>query len=160
MEHASHDPKCAICRSNSGELALAGGVIWEDEHWLLRHSPPPAPLAGWLMLQTQRHVQGPAHFTDDEAKAFGPVLRHLSHTLEEVSGAPRVYTIALGESFPHMHAHLIPRYSDLPDEHIAMGITDLFRAVSSRVAAGVAEAELLGISDALRQSLTENPPPC
>ena len=111
------------------------------------------------MLQTWRHVQGPAHFTDEEAKAFGPVLRHLSRALEVVSGAARVYTIALGESFPHMHAHLIPRYSDLPDEYIAMGITDLFRAVSSREIKGVADAEILSISEALRRSLAENPPP-
>lgn len=159
MEHPSHDPKCAICRSNAGEFTVPGGVIWEDERWLLRHSPPPAPLAGWLMLQTRRHVQGPAHFSDEEARSFGPVLRHLSRTLEVVSGAPRVYTIALGESFPHMHAHLIPRYSDLQEEYVAMGITDLFRAVISGEVKGVAEEEMLPICEALLRSLAEDPPP-
>lgn len=159
MEHPSHDPKCAICRTIAGEFTVPGGVIWEDELWMLRHSPPPAPLAGWLMLQTRRHVQGPAHFTDQEAKAFGPVLRHLSRALEVVSGAPRIYTIALGESYPHMHAHLVPRFTDLPDEHVAMGITDLFRAVGSREIEGATEAEMLSISEALRQYLTANPPP-
>ena len=119
--------------------ARPGGVIWEDKLWFVRHVPSPYALAGWIMFHTQRHVQGPTHFSDEEAVAFGPVLRHVTRMLEKINGALRVYLVAFGESSPHMHAHLIPRYSDLPSEYTAFGVADLTRAVASGTVPGVPE---------------------
>jgi len=111
MRHPSYDSACDVCHANAGEAPSPGGVIFANDLWFVRHTPPPAPLAGWMMLHPQRHVQGPAHFTDEETENFGPVLRHLTRTLEKVTGALRIYVVAFGESVPHMHAHLAPRYA-------------------------------------------------
>ena len=67
-----------------------------------------------MMLISQRHVAGPAHFDDREAASFGPTLRHLERTLEELTGALRIYTAAMGESHPHFHCHMVPRYAETP----------------------------------------------
>jgi hypothetical protein len=40
MRRGSHDPACGICRSNAGEAPVAGGVIFENDLWPVRHSPP------------------------------------------------------------------------------------------------------------------------
>lgn len=158
MRHASHDPNCGICLANSGERPIAGGVIWENDKWLVRHSPPPYGVAGWMTLHSQRHVGGPAHFDDAEAASFGPTLRHLEKVLEEVTGALRIYTAAMGESFPHLHAHMVPRYAQMPDDAKAWAVFDLQR----RSAAGevtVDQAEVERIIGEYRARLAANPPP-
>ncbi|NQW20301.1 MAG: HIT family protein [Chloroflexi bacterium] len=159
MKHDSYEASCSVCKANAGEVPSQGGVIWEDKLWFVRHVPSPYALAGWTMFNTQRHVQGPAHFNDEEAKAYGPVLRHISRTLEEVSGALRVYLVAFGESTPHMHSHLIPRYSELPSEYAAFGVADLMRGVASGAVPGVPEEEALAMANKLRDALKASPPP-
>ena len=107
--HAEQDPECAICAT----VAASGpDTIWEDSRWLCAHCAP-APLPGWLMFYSQRHVQGPAKFNSDEAANFGLAVRHIEQKLEELTGALRIYTVAFGESTAHLHAHLIPRYAGL-----------------------------------------------
>ncbi|NQW18779.1 MAG: diadenosine tetraphosphate hydrolase [Chloroflexi bacterium] len=159
MKHASYEASCPVCTANAGDVPIPGGVIWENELWSVRHAPPPYALAGWTMFNAQRHVQGPAHFTDEEANAYGPVLRHISLVLEEVTGALRIYQVAFGESTPHMHSHLIPRYADLQPEHAAFGIADLNRAVSGGTLPGAPENEALAVADKLREALKASPPP-
>jgi len=45
-----------------------------------------------------------------EAAHLGLMLRHCEGILAKVSGANQIYTAALGASFPHFHAHMVPVY--------------------------------------------------
>jgi diadenosine tetraphosphate (Ap4A) HIT family hydrolase len=108
--HASHSETCGVCQENAGERNVPHGFLWEDDLWVLRHSAPPYGVAGWLTLQAKRHVAGPAFFSDDEAARLGPTLRRFCGLLQEVTGCLRVYVAAMGESHPHFHMHLVPRY--------------------------------------------------
>ena len=158
MRHASHDPTCGICIQNAGEKPIAGGIIFENDLWLLRHASPPYGVAGWMTLQTQRHVGGPAHFNDAEAANFGLVLRHFEKLLEDVTGALRIYTVAMGESFPHFHGHMVPRYATMAKDAKAWAIFDLQRAsIAGEIT--VDEAEVKRITLAYREALVKNPPP-
>jgi len=93
-----------------------GGVIWEDDRWILCHASPPPGVAGWCMLHTKRHVVGPAAFDDMEAAQFGPLLRRLQGALLKATGARRVYLASMSESSPHFHMHLVPREEELPPD--------------------------------------------
>jgi len=158
VKHSSYDASCGVCKQNAGDVPVDGGVIFENALWLVRHAPPPHPLAGWTMLHTQRHVQGPARFNEREARSFGPTLHHLAAAVEKLAGAARVYVVAFGESFPHMHAHLIPRYSDRPDT-AAWGAADLYRAVAAKKAPAADPAKVSSYIAAMKAHLVENPPP-
>jgi diadenosine tetraphosphate (Ap4A) HIT family hydrolase len=79
--------------------------------------------------------------------------------LEQVTGAPRIYVVAFGESNPHMHSHLIPRYSDLPSEYTAFGVADLMRGVAGGDLAGVPEEEALAMAAKISDALKASPPP-
>ena len=96
--------------------------------WVLRHHPDPSPLAGWLFLDTVRHVGGPADFTPDEAAAWGPAVQQASQLVRQLTGCDRVYAIAFGEGARHLHLHLIPRFGDDPAT-AAWLIADHYRAV-------------------------------
>ncbi|MSQ08760.1 MAG: diadenosine tetraphosphate hydrolase [Dehalococcoidia bacterium] len=159
MKHSSYTAQCGVCKQNAGEVDIPGGVIWENSNWLVRHGPPPSPLVGWTMFHAQRHVQGPAHFNDAEAAQFGPVLRHVSSAIEQVTGAPRVYFVAFGESVPHMHAHLIPRYADMPQADVAFGVADILRSTAKGERAAADPAKALDFAAKLKAFLIKNPPP-
>ena len=98
------------------------------------------------MFYSQRHVQGPAHFNADEAANFGLAVGHIEKKQLELTGCLRMYTVAFGESVPHLHAHLIPRYEgsapnavddeDKPFEGYAFGIADLARDVMGQARPG------------------------
>lgn len=158
MRHSIHDAACGICRTNAGETQIPGGILYENDLWLVRHAPPPYGVAGWMTLHSQRHVGGPAHFDDAEAASFGPILRHLEKLLEEVTGALRIYTAAMGESFPHFHGHMVPRYASMPGDAKAWGVFDLQRQAnegSVTVDAGRVDE----IVAAYKKRLAASPPP-
>lgn len=154
MKHASHVAACGICRQNAGEVPVEGGIVYENSMWLVRHTASPAPLVGWTMFHTQRHVQGPAHFTDTEARAFGPALRTVCEAIERLTGALRVYVLNFGESTPHMHAHLVPRYQEMP-AGVPWSVADLYRSVGQKKSPGADQAKVLDFTEKLRRDLAK-----
>ena len=145
------DVTCGVCATLSGPKRLE--PIYEDELWHLRHDEAPSGVPGWLMLITRRHVGGPAHFNAPEASSFGPLLCRVSKALEEVSGALRVYTAALGESWPHFHAHLVPRTATMPRDAKAWSVFDLQRAARAGEIQPADPVEVRRITETLRKQL-------
>ena len=121
---------CGICGIH-GEASTRGLYeIGRGSLWVLRHHPDPAPLAGWLLLDSCRHLGGPADFTVQEALAWGPAVQWASALVRELTGCDRVYAIAFGEGAPHLHLHLIPRFAS---DHAtaAWSVADHYRAVAA-----------------------------
>ena len=120
---------CPICLLH-GERELKRYEIRRSDLWLLRHHPEPAPLAGWLLLDSVRHCPGPLAFNDAEAADWGRATRDASRLVQTITGCDRVYTIAFGEGAQHLHLHLIPRFaSDSATQ--AWNVADHYRAVAS-----------------------------
>jgi diadenosine tetraphosphate (Ap4A) HIT family hydrolase len=155
MRHFSFDPTCGVCRSLSD--GGSGEPVFEDGLWQVRPADP-AGVPGWMLLITQRHVAGVAHFDDREAAAFGPALRHFERILEDVTGALRIYTAAMGESHPHFHAHMVPRYATMPLGAKAWSAFDLQRAVGAGEVA-IDRAEVKRVAEAYRRALQSAPAP-
>jgi diadenosine tetraphosphate (Ap4A) HIT family hydrolase len=155
MKHPSFEAGCGVCQSLAGETPVI--PLYEDDLWHVRHAEP-AGVPGWMLLITKRHVGGPAHFDDREAAAFGTALRHFERVLERVTGALRIYTAAMGESHPHFHAHMVPRYATMPRDANAWSVFDLQRAAGAGEV-DVDRAEVERIAAAYRQALRDSPPP-
>ena len=156
MKHPSFNATCGVCTSLAGPNPSP--PLFENELWHVRHIEPPYGVPGWMMLISQRHVGGPAHFDDREAASFGPTLRHLERTLEQVTGALRIYTAAMGESHPHFHCHMVPRYPETPKGAKAWGVFYLLRAAGAGETA-VDPAEVARLTELYRQALAASPPP-
>jgi diadenosine tetraphosphate (Ap4A) HIT family hydrolase len=153
VRHPSHSEGCGVCASLTTSRPL-----FENGLWHVRHLDPPYGLPGWMMLISRRHVAGPAHFDDNEAASFGPTLRHLERHLELVTGALRIYTAALGESHPHFHCHMVPRYTEMPKGSRAWAVFDLQRAAGAGEIA-VDPAEVARVSERYAAALAAEPPP-
>ena len=153
-----YDAECSICRKNSGEDEIEGGIIHDDDMWLVRHAPSPYPLVGWMILQTKRHIHGPAQLNDRESASFGPALRQYERILMEVTGASAIYSMLLAESVPHFHVHMVPRYEKMPYDSVGWAIGDLFRDVASGRLDGADPHLVTRIIDAYRESLSNYSP--
>jgi hypothetical protein len=55
MRHTSYVKGCRVCEINAWEVPSPGGIVFENDLWLVRHAPPPYSVPGWMMLHTQRH---------------------------------------------------------------------------------------------------------
>jgi hypothetical protein len=77
--------------------------------------------------------------------------------LREITGALRIYTVAMGESFPHFHGHMVPRYAETPGDVKTYGVFLL----SERAAKGevqVDEAEVTRICEAFKARVASGVP--
>ena len=102
--------------------------IQRSDLWVLRHHPNPAPLPGWVLLDTLRHCAGPIDFTTDEANGWGIAVQQASRLVRQLTSCDRVYAIAFGEGAQHLHLHLIPRLIK-EDSTKAWAVADHYRAV-------------------------------
>ena len=121
---------CGVCQQHTDPVACRRYEIARGSHWVLRHHPDPAPIAGWLLLDSRRHLGGPIHFSPEEASAWGPAMQQTSQLVQELTGCDRVYAIAFGEGARHLHLHLIPRFGSEPASE-AWKVADLYRAVAA-----------------------------
>jgi len=119
---------CGVCRLHADSEACARYEIGRGRTWILRHHPDPAPLPGWLLLDSRRHLGGPIDFLPEEAAAWGSAVQEASRLVQSLSGCERVYAIAFGEGARHLHLHLIPRFGNDPDTE-AWKVADLYRVV-------------------------------
>jgi diadenosine tetraphosphate (Ap4A) HIT family hydrolase len=116
------DPNdCFICRKQSGAIAVAGGVIYEDDLVYAGHAgmseDPDGAYLGYLMAEPRRHVRGLADLSDTEAGAMGRLVTRLSGALVGALRAEHVYSFVLGHHVPHLHVHVVPRYPGAPEEY-------------------------------------------
>ena len=133
---------CGICHLHQDPPSRERYEISRTDLWVLRHHPDPAPLPGWLLLDSLRHCGGPLAFEPREAESWGLAVRDASQMVQQITGCDRVYAIAFGEGAPHLHLHLIPRFADDPATS-AWWVADHYRAVQAcqREAARAAQVQ-------------------
>lgn len=62
-----------------------------------------------------RHVAEPTELSDEEASAYWLELLRVGRALETHFEPVKLNYDLLGNSLPHLHAHVIPRYADDPN---------------------------------------------
>ena len=132
---------CPICDLHRDIDYCHQYEIYRDNLWVLRHHPAPAPLLGWLLLDSLRHCPGPIDFSVDEANNWGLAVQDASNLVRRLTQCDRVYTIAFGEGAQHLHLHLIPRFVANPNTK-AWSVADHYRSVDSGETLPVIEEQL------------------
>ena len=103
--------KCLGCEIINGRIITPGGIIYEDEHWMLTHSVSShlPPLKGMLILQPKRHCEHLAQLTSGETENLGLLLRNTCKAIEEILYPSKIYACSAGEGVKHVHFMIIPR---------------------------------------------------
>lgn len=110
------DAGCYACHSDPAVAAVpVEERIHVGDHWRVAHSFN-SSLPGWVVVLPRRHVLSVADLSEAEAAEFGSLLRQVSRALVEVTGCVKTYVavFAEAEGFAHLHAHVVPRRTDLP----------------------------------------------
>ncbi|MBY6036605.1 HIT family protein [Fictibacillus nanhaiensis] len=110
---------CFICNKHKGNLETSGVMIFEDDFVYVGHidnGEKPSYL-GHIMIDLMRHAPSLGDMTMDEAKAFGVIMARISKAIKETENAEHIYSVVSGNSVPHLHMHIIPRYQNTPKEH-------------------------------------------
>ena len=102
-------PACAEGRPDEAEGRLriyAGKVV---DAYLNRDD---AARGYTVVYWRGRHVADPTELDDEAASAFWRELLHVSRALERYYSPAKLNLLLLGNSVPHLHAHVVPRYVD------------------------------------------------
>ncbi len=67
-----------------------------------------------IIIWRGRHVAEPTELTADEAAGYWLEVLRVGRALEEHLGPVKMNYDVLGNSLPHLHTHVIPRYADDP----------------------------------------------
>ncbi len=113
------EESCFICQKHKGNITVPGGAIYEDDLVYIGHvhwGEEENTYLGYVMIDIKRHTPGLAELTEEEAKTFGLMASRVSRALKECEGAEHIYAFVSGNGAPHMHMHIIPRYSNTPEE--------------------------------------------
>ncbi|WP_217428143.1 HIT family protein [Microlunatus speluncae] len=105
---------CPICRKQSGEGPLVGPVIFVNELVSVTHRP--AGPAGYVFIESRRHVPYLDELTDDEAAAIGRVRSALARGLRAELDVEFVHAQVSGRGVAHFHEHVFVRHTGTPDE--------------------------------------------
>ena len=98
---------CLPCDLSHGRKELVGGIIFENQHWIVDHCIGPLPL-GTLIVVPRRHVVAVADLTDDEANEYGPLLVRVNRVVRQINRADQVYNCQWSHSDWHAgHIHTV-----------------------------------------------------
>jgi diadenosine tetraphosphate (Ap4A) HIT family hydrolase len=67
-----------------------------------------------IVIWRGRHVAEPTELSEDEAARFWLEVVRVGRAIEEHLEPVKMNYDILGNSLPHLHAHLVPRYADDP----------------------------------------------
>lgn len=110
---------CFICRKHRGEIKTDGITIYEDEFVYVGHidnDGEPSYL-GHVMIDLKRHAPTLGDMDQSEAAAFGRIMARVSKALMVTEGAEHIYSLVSGNSVPHLHMHIVPRYPGTPKQY-------------------------------------------
>ena len=101
---------CPICRDGMprdvvAELEASWVAMGED-----------APMRGYAVLVLKRHAVELHDLSDDEGAAYMRDIQHLSRAIADATNAVKLNYEIHGNTIPHLHMHLFPRYVGDPFE--------------------------------------------
>ena len=101
---------CPIClRGEPTDVLLDLGVGWVT-------ASPDAPLPGYVALVARRHVVEPFELEAAEGHALWDALAQVARGLQAAAGAIKLNYEIHGNTIPHLHVHVFPRFPGDPYE--------------------------------------------
>jgi histidine triad (HIT) family protein len=146
--------ECLVCRKHRGEVAVFGGIIFENDLISISHAQlfgeEKNHYLGHFFVESNRHVPQLADLNEQEAQAIGLWASRVAQALLQTEGMEHVYAFYIGDGVPHVHVHVIGRRPGAPREYWGPKVDDWPDAPRG------GEAEIAQVADRVRAYLREH----
>ena len=102
------DASCEFCRGTGGE------VLWQDDFCRVVDAAE-NDYPGFLRVIVKRHVRELTDLAPPERSRLMAVVFAVEEAVRDAMGPEKMNVASLGNMTPHVHWHVIPRFSD--DRH-------------------------------------------
>lgn len=102
------DATCELCRETGGTL------LWQNDFCRVV-AVDEADYPGFCRVIVRRHAREMTDLTPDECRALLEVVLETERVLRETMRPDKMNLASLGNMTPHVHWHVIPRFTD--DRH-------------------------------------------
>lgn len=112
---------CDICETHKkGQTPL-----YENKDWIVREAEK--NLTGYLYIEAKVHIESWSEIKPEVMKNYGECLYVAFQEIQKHNPI-KIYQVAIAEKVPHLHLHLVPRYSeDLKGlDHLKIALGDGF----------------------------------
>ncbi len=98
---------CPVCKnlSQPGDYVT---IAETESSWIEAH--PNVPLKGTCYVMSKKHAVELYDLSEEDAFAFLKDVMITAQALKEVTGATKINYEIHGNTVPHLHLHLFPRY--------------------------------------------------
>ena len=96
---------CELCDANKGE------VIFSNAHWRVSLVDD-ANYPGFCRVVWQEHIKEMTDLLEPERKEFMHAVWMVEQVVRDVMAPHKVNLASFGNMVPHLHWHVIPRYTD------------------------------------------------
>ncbi|MDX1961484.1 MAG: HIT family hydrolase [Leptospiraceae bacterium] len=101
--------ECKICKIH---LDSSNTFLYESNEWILREAEKEKNCAGYLYLEPKKHRTSFVEFSPIEYASLSVVLEKGMNWITKNYSPKKIYTVTISEAVPHIHFHLVPRYTD------------------------------------------------
>jgi diadenosine tetraphosphate (Ap4A) HIT family hydrolase len=105
---------CEMCEQGRPESTTYGVRIWKGSYTDGYLQRADVQRGYSLVIWRGRHVNEPTELTDQEASGYWSEVLTVARALLAVYQPLKLNYETLGNSLPHLHTHLVPRYAQDP----------------------------------------------
>ena len=148
---------CVSCRTVRGEIHPPGGILYENEHWMmfLRSRPPLVAGQGFIVLK--RHCENVAELTTDEQALLGVIMTKTAQAMMAVLKPEKMHFGLHAERVKHIHMHITPRTAELPAGNIPLVWLSSWYGLVERLKLRqpISDATVAAVAEGLRGAFRE-----
>jgi diadenosine tetraphosphate (Ap4A) HIT family hydrolase len=100
---------CKICELQNVEVPY---LIFESEFFRIRHSELEKNSPGYLYLEPKKHIERFIEFSTSEYIDYAKCLEIGMNWIEKNLKPKKIYLVTISEAVPHIHFHLVPRFTE------------------------------------------------
>ena len=117
--------ECALCTGPLSSWELVGRGQWADVHTDRRALP------GYcVVVWTHGHVAEPTELPVEQATGYWQEVLAAGRAVELAFKPVKLNYLILGNAVPHLHAQIVPRFSDDPAAGRTIGLDQVFTSGS------------------------------
>lgn len=103
----SPEVKCGLCDATKGNIVFSSQkwrvVMVEDKHY-----------PGFCRVIWNEHISEMTDLSDQDRNLIMQIVWKVEQVIRDIMGSHKINLASLGNMVPHVHWHIIPRYTDDP----------------------------------------------